>query len=84
MPHSVATPSGALIKEVRFAVDSPLEGDRCEPSVPTRGTALFETAGFSMQPRMWGLRSAMLDASIKRSSLQLAGTVCQLVLHCVT
>src|ERR1700674_1208307 len=45
---------------------SPVEEARFEPSVPTRGTALFETAGFSMQPRMWGLRSAMLDASINR------------------
>ena len=25
---------GALIEEVRFAVDSPLEGERFEPSVP--------------------------------------------------
>jgi hypothetical protein len=25
---------GALIEEVRFAVDSPLEGDGFEPSVP--------------------------------------------------
>jgi hypothetical protein len=46
---------GALIEGVRFAADSPVEEARFEPSVPTRGTALFEAAGFSMQPRMWGL-----------------------------
>jgi hypothetical protein len=27
---------GALIEEVRFAVDSPLEGERFEPSVPRK------------------------------------------------
>ena len=29
------SPFGSLIEEVRFAVDSPLEGDGFEPSVPS-------------------------------------------------
>jgi hypothetical protein len=43
MPHSVATPSGALIKEVRVAVDSPLEGEGFEPSVLRQKDSAFET-----------------------------------------
>ena len=38
---------GAPIEEVRFARDSPLEGDGFEPSVP-RQSALFETAPFEL------------------------------------
>jgi hypothetical protein len=34
---------GALIEEVRFAADSPLEGDGFEPSVPRKMGYRFET-----------------------------------------
>ena len=33
----------SLIEAVRFASDSPLEGDGFEPSVPPVGTSFFET-----------------------------------------
>ena len=34
----------ALIEEIRFAVDSPLEGDGFEPSVPRKRDLLFKSA----------------------------------------
>ena len=41
-PLSVASSGGALIEEVRFAADSPVEGDGFEPSVPRkRNTSLW-------------------------------------------
>ena len=39
-------PPSALIKEVRFARDSPVEGDGFEPSVPREGNYAHETASF--------------------------------------
>src|SRR5882757_216342 len=37
---------GALIEEVRFAVDSPLEGDGFEPSVPRQKDNAFRDSSF--------------------------------------
>jgi hypothetical protein len=45
-PEFTAFLRGALIEEVRFAVDSPLEGTGFEPSVPRVGNCAHETAPF--------------------------------------
>ena len=49
--HTMSTPRrgprgsvGALIEEVRFARDSPVEGDGFEPSVPRKRDPLFKSA----------------------------------------
>ena len=49
--HTMSTPRrgprgsvGALIEEVRFARDSPVEGDGFEPSVPRKRDLLFKSA----------------------------------------
>jgi hypothetical protein len=54
---------GAPIEEVRFARDSPLEGDGFEPSVPHKKTALFGCP-----------RSVPQFAFRKKNRLFLAGT----------
>jgi hypothetical protein len=52
---------GALIEEVRFAVDSPLEGEGFEPSVP-RKRERFSRLLPACVRRPWPHKSAISDA----------------------
>jgi len=55
-----------VIGKVRFAADSLVEREGFEPSVPVRGTTLFETAGFSVQRSNVSPVVGNADASINR------------------
>jgi hypothetical protein len=55
--HPVRGPIGALIEEIRFADDSPLEGAGFEPSVPRERVCAFRDHVHSLQSVRRPLRS---------------------------
>jgi hypothetical protein len=55
-PYSDATEMAAMFEEVRFAADSPLEGDGFEPSVPRQKDNAFRDSSFATCARHRRLR----------------------------